>query len=147
MKRSHLLALIWALAVIGPLMNLICVVIFEVNDNYWLIALTSPRDVFEVVLGIFAAFVMPAAPLIILGALGMQEQLDGSPTFQEGSLTGCAVASALSMYGGWILLWIVVFIVGDNGSAMGYWGPICSMPLFVPMFMAAGWSSGSRWAK
>ncbi len=145
MKRSQVLALIWALAVLGPLMNLVGVIGFQVNDNYWLVALTSPRDVFEVVGGIFAAFVMPAAPFIILGALGMQTQLDGSPSFGTGGITGSMIASIFAMHGGWLLLWIAVLLVGDGGASLGYWGFICSFPLFVPLAMLAGWSFGARW--
>ena len=145
MKRPQILALVWAMALFGPLMNLIGVFAFEVNDNYWLIALSSPRDIFEVVAGIFAAFVMPASPFIILGALGMQTQLDETPSFGTGAIAGSMVGSVISVHGGWLLLWVAIMLVGDNGASLGYWGFLCTFPIFEPLFMLTGWSFGARW--
>lgn len=145
MKRSQLLALIWVLALVGPLMNLAGVALFRVYDNYWLIALTSPRDVFEVVAGIFSAFALPAAPFLILGALGMQQQLNEQPTFGSGAILGATIGAAIATLGGWLILWITVLMVGDGGASVGYWGMICSFPIFVPLFMLGGWNLGERW--
>jgi hypothetical protein len=145
MKRSQLLGLIWGLALLGPLLNLAGVLLFRVYDNYWLIALTSPRDIFEVIAGIFAAFALPAAPFLILGSLGMQQRLDETPTFGSGAIIGSTIGAAISVLGGWLILWITVLLVGDGGAAVGYWGIICSFPIFVPLFMLSGWNLGERY--
>lgn len=144
MRRSHVLIFLWALALALPLLNICMAMANDVASNYRLVAFNSPLDIGELVASIVCTFILPAAPFAVLALLTQQKGLDLQPTFGLGAIVGAAACAVFGVVGGWSLIWLLVWLSGDGGASLGYWGIICSLPLFVPMLMIMGWTLGSR---